>query len=169
MDGSHHRIAIVLAGSLVVAAAVALTGCSGGGSGTGDASQPSVNDQGYQVHAMHMADPETTAPPFASGTPELAAMYTFAYEHPEILSYIPCTCGCGAMGHLSNWNCYVKGIDADGGVTFEAHATGCQVCQEITTDVMRLWQRGSPLFEIRDYIDASYPGEQTPTEYPSGM
>ena len=172
MDGSHRGIAMVLAGSLAVAAAVSLTGCSGGGSasvGGSGSSESSVNELGYQVHAMHMADPETILPPFASGTPELTTLYTFAYQHPEVLSYMPCTCGCGPMGHMSNWNCYVKGIDANGVVTFDPHATVCLICQEITADVIASWQRGSPLTEIRDLIDASYPGVQTPTEYPSTM
>ena len=176
MQRSHHSVGTFLAGVLLVMAAGAFTACSDQGGapvgGSGDAAAPvepaQANEMGYQVHAQHTADPDTILPSFAS-TPELARLYTFAYEHPEVLSYIPCTCGCGAMGHNSNWNCYVKGIDANGVVTFDDHAVYCQVCQEITSDVITLWQRGSPLSEIRDTIDATYPGEQTPTEYPAGM
>lgn len=167
MGRTRRTIAMILAGSLAMAAALTLTGCAGGGSSP--ASEGSVNEMGYQTHAMHMADPGTVLPPFASRTPELSELYTFAYQHPEVLSYMPCTCGCGPMGHMSNWNCYVKGIDANGVVTFDPHATVCMICQEITADVIALWQRGSPLAEIRDHIDASYPGAQTPTEYPTGM
>ena len=177
MQRSHGTMRAVLAGVLLVMAAAAFTGCSGGDSGsvgggaaldrvTGDAG--SMNEMGYMTHTEHMADPGTILPSFAA-TPELARLYTFAYEHPEVMSFMPCTCGCGTMGHNSNWNCYVKGIDANGVVTFDDHATYCTVCQEITSDVITFWQRGSPLPEIRDAIDATYPGEQTPTEYPSGL
>lgn len=127
-----------------------------------------VNAMGFMVHTDHVADPTTVLPAFAS-TPKLARLYTFAMQHPEVLTYMPCTCGCGPMGHNSNWNCYVRSIDADGTVVFDEHAVGCPVCQDITEDVIRLWQRGSPLSEIRDYVDATYTGPQTPTDYPWGM
>ncbi len=176
----NHTIVTVLAGMLLVAGLGVSTGCSGGGSGPVGgieeapaegpiaADVPETTDMGYQVHAQHMADPDTSLPAFAS-TPELSRLYTFAYEHPEVLSYMPCTCGCGSMGHASNWNCYVKGIDASGVVTFDEHATICTICQEITADVIALWQRGSPLSEIREHVDANYPGPPTPTEYPVEM
>jgi len=104
-------------------------------------------------------------PAFAS-TPDLVRYYTFAYQHPEVLSYMPCSCGCATMGHASNWNCYVRSVDANGVVTFDQHATGCTICLDITSDVMRLYQRGSPLSQIRDFIDANYPDNQTPTDLP---
>ena len=171
----HRPVRMFLVAVLLVMATGAFSGCAGGGSepvggGGGapvEAPMPAT-DMGYMVHTDHVADPNTILPSYAS-TPELARLYTFAYEHPEVLSYMPCTCGCGPIGHNSNWNCYVKGIDANGVVTFDEHATYCSICLEITSDVITLWQRGSPLSEIRDAIDAKYPGEQTPTEYPVGM
>ena len=36
--------------------------------------------------------------------------YTFAVAHPEVLTQIPCYCGCGAIGHTSNYACYVSGV-----------------------------------------------------------
>ena len=178
MQGNRRFVRTVLAGVFVVTAAGTFTACSGGGSGPvgGGAAyegapvtvDPQTNAMGYMDHTDHPAHEATALPEYAS-TPELARLYTFAYEHPEVMSYMPCTCGCGAMGHNSNWNCYVKSIDANGVVTFDEHAVYCGVCQEITADVIRLWQRGSPLQEIRDYVDANYPGEQTPTDYPAGM
>jgi hypothetical protein len=177
MQRNRRLVRTVLAGVFVVAAAGSVTACSGGepapvgggaGEGAAQASGSPVNDMGYMVHTDHVAHEATTLPEYAS-TPELARLYTFAYEHPEVMTYMPCTCGCGAMGHNSNWNCYVKSIDANGAVIFDEHAVNCGVCQEITADVIRSWQRGSPLQEIRDFVDATYPGSQTPTDYPAGM
>jgi hypothetical protein len=37
--------------------------------------------------------------------PKVEAVYRYAVEHKETLQYIPCVCGCGAIGHLHNANC----------------------------------------------------------------
>ncbi len=38
--------------------------------------------------------------------------YQFAVEHPEVLDYIPCYCGCyEEAGHESNKNCFVDEIE----------------------------------------------------------
>lgn len=35
--------------------------------------------------------------------------YQFAVEHPEVLNYIPCYCGCYEEdGHTSNTDCFVE-------------------------------------------------------------
>jgi uncharacterized protein with PCYCGC motif len=50
------------------------------------------------------------------------AAYKFAAEHPEILSYIPCYCGCERSGHRGNEDCFVTARDAKGDVTeWEPH------------------------------------------------
>src|SRR4030065_536692 len=40
--------------------------------------------------------------------------YQFAVANPDILKQIPCYCGCGAMGHTSNYSCYVQSVDEKG-------------------------------------------------------
>lgn len=171
----RRTIAGFAVAGLLTAVAVGASACSSGGTapvggsvggGGSMGAMNEVNGMGYMVHTDHVADPATPLPGFA-GTPELARLYTFAMQHPEVLTYIPCTCGCGAMGHESVWNCYVRRIEADGTVVFDEHAAGCQICQDITRDAIGLWQRGSPLREIRDAIDAAYPGQRTPTDYPA--
>lgn len=82
--------------------------------------------------------------------------YQFAATNPEILSQIPCYCGCGAMGHTSNYACYVSGKDSQGLITYDLHALGCSICVDITQDTMRLLKQGKSLPEIRAYIDATY-------------
>jgi len=82
--------------------------------------------------------------------------YQFAAANPEVTQHIPCYCGCGAMGHTSNYSCYVAGDNADGSLKFDEHALGCSICVDITQDAMRLTKEGKAVAEIRQYIDATY-------------
>jgi hypothetical protein len=65
--------------------------------------------------------------PFDSGPPVrppdvVRAVYKFAAEHPEVLSYVPCYCGCEHQGHRGNDDCFVAGRNAKGDVTqWEPH------------------------------------------------
>jgi hypothetical protein len=60
------------------------------------------------------------------------------------------------MGHTSNYACYVQGSGPEGEITYDTHALGCSICVDITLDVMRLESEGTPLAEIRAYIDSTY-------------
>ena len=59
-------------------------------------------------------------PVFASQG-DVATLYRFAANEAEVLRFIPCTCGCGDLGHGSNRACYVK-EERDERVTFTSHA-----------------------------------------------
>lgn len=95
--------------------------------------------------------------------------YRFAVANPEVLTQVPCYCGCGAIGHTSNYACYVSGENGDGNLSFDAHALGCSICVDITQDTMRLLKQGKSVAEIRSYVDQTYsqygpsnmPGVQT--------
>ena len=73
-----------------------------------------------------------TAPPipnpgFAPGRPvdQTRAVYEFAGQHPEILKYVPCYCGCESTGHPHNESCFVKRRDASGNVVeWDPHGYG---------------------------------------------
>ena len=73
-----------------------------------------------------------TAPPlpqmgFAPGRPiDMArAAYDFAAQHPEVLKYVPCYCGCENEGHGDNESCFVKRRDARGNVIeWDMHGYG---------------------------------------------
>jgi len=82
--------------------------------------------------------------------------YQFAAANPEVMKHIPCYCGCGAMGHTSNYACYVSGVDANGKVNFDSHALGCSICVDITQDTMRLLKEGKSVAEIKTSIDQTY-------------
>lgn len=82
--------------------------------------------------------------------------YQFASISPDIMKDIPCYCGCGNVGHTSNYDCYVSGVDAQGNIQFDNHALGCSICVDITKDVMRMLQDGKSPQEARAYVDATY-------------
>jgi hypothetical protein len=82
--------------------------------------------------------------------------YVFAAAHPDVMTQIPCYCGCGAVGHTSNYACYVSDVDAAGTITYDMHALGCSICVDITRDTQRLLDEGMSVAEIRAEIDASY-------------
>jgi hypothetical protein len=66
--------------------------------------------------------PHGELPSFArTGGPKVEAVYRYAVEHGETLRYIPCVCGCGAIGHRNNAHCYVVERLADGAITFTSH------------------------------------------------
>ncbi len=63
-------------------------------------------------------DPEPPARPMDT----VRAAYKFAAEHPEVLSYVPCYCGCEHSGHRGNEDCFVTRRDDKGDVVeWEPH------------------------------------------------
>jgi hypothetical protein len=66
--------------------------------------------------------PPRELPSFARNSgAKVEAVYRYAVEHGEILEYIPCVCGCGAIGHRHNADCYVAERLPDGAITFTNH------------------------------------------------
>ena len=113
--------------------------------------------------------PLSSLPDFAQNArPAAQQAYQFAAANPELLENQPCYCGCNALGHLSNKDCYISDIDEAGAITFESHASGCGICVDITQDVMRLTREGQSQLEIRQYIDETYSkfGPSTDTPLP---
>jgi uncharacterized protein with PCYCGC motif len=82
--------------------------------------------------------------------------YQFAAANPDLMKQIPCYCGCGNIGHTSNFSCYVSDVDGQGEIAFESHALGCSICVDITQDVMRLSRQGKSPPVMRAYIDSTY-------------
>lgn len=82
--------------------------------------------------------------------------YQFNTANPNIMQDIPCYCGCGEIGHTSNYDCYVSDVDASGKITFDNHALGCSICVDITQDVMRMLNDGKSPQDARAYADATY-------------
>src|SRR5829696_2788529 len=82
--------------------------------------------------------------------------YQFSAAKPDVMKNIPCYCGCGNVGHTSNYDCYISNVDPQGNVTFDNHALGCSICVDITQDVIRMLRDGESPQEARAYVDATY-------------
>ncbi len=91
-----------------------------------------------------------------SAAVSVRSAYQFAAANPDLMKSIPCYCGCGRIGHTSNYSCYVSGVGADGTISYDNHALGCSLCVDITQDAMRLSREGKPVAAIRAYVDATY-------------
>jgi hypothetical protein len=92
--------------------------------------------------------------------------YQFAQMNQDVLEHIPCYCGCGAMGHTSNYSCFIAETNADGIVVYDEHALGCGICVDIAHDTMRLLAQGKDVDAIFAEIDNTYArfGPPTPLE-----
>jgi hypothetical protein len=119
-----------------------------------------------------------TAPPlpamgFAPVRPMdiVRATYDFAAQHPEILSFVPCYCGCGADGHKHNESCFIARRDAQGNVLeWDTHGFGCTICIDVAREAMQMYSSGADVVSIRAAIEKKWtPGNaagKTPTPFP---
>ena len=123
-----------------------LTGC-----GTSAAATTSSNVHDLKMAPMSMMPDEVKSAPLVT-----QQAYQFAVANPDIVQHIPCYSGCGAMGHTSNYACYVESVDAAGKVKFDGHALGCSICVDITQDAMRLSKQGQSPQDIKAYVDKTY-------------
>lgn len=58
-----------------------------------------------------------------AGPRDAAGAYRFAVERPDLLAQIPCYCGCNAMGHRNNLECFVRPGEGDQ-IAWEEHGAG---------------------------------------------
>jgi hypothetical protein len=105
---------------------------------------------------LAMAPMEDMPAEVQSAAVTVSDAYRFAAVNPDTLRSLPCYCGCGPIGHKSNYDCYIAGAEASGALSFDSHALGCGICVDITQDAMRLLQEGKSLTDIRAYVDSTY-------------
>jgi hypothetical protein len=102
--------------------------------------------------------------------PVVRQVYEFAARHPEVLSYIPCFCGCERVGHGANHDCFVKSRAANGRITeWDAHGMGCAVCLDVGRKAMTMFNQGMTVSAIRASIEREYSphfSTRTPTPQP---
>lgn len=97
------------------------------------------------------------------------AAYRFAAEHPEILKYVPCYCGCESTGHSGNETCFVKRRDAAGNVTeWDPHGYGCAVCIDVAREAEQLFRSGADAVAVRGAIERKWT-PKFPTKTPTPM
>jgi hypothetical protein len=139
----HKRQVLFLALAALLIFGGLTTDC--GGSAAGDAE-----------HRFDMASLADMPAEVQSAPVTVQQAYQFAVANPDILQKLPCYCGCGEIGHTSNYACYVAGREADGSVKYDPHALGCSICVDITWDAMRLLKQGKSVQDIRAYVDSAY-------------
>ena len=149
----HGRLqaCFLVAGLLITSSSAAA--CGGGPTAT--------PDQNVQPTVAAMSDAHAAAwaarPAYTHGTARTEEAYLYAMEHPLILKWIPCFCGCGGAGHGSNLDCYFEPSEG-GTIVFEEHASYCDICVDITLRTKELAASGSSLASIRTAIDAEFGG-----------
>lgn len=107
-------------------------------------------------HTYDMAPIEGMPAEVQSAPVTVQQAYQFAVANPDVITQLPCYCGCGPIGHTTNYSCYVSSVDEDGTITFDNHALGCSICVDITQDAERLLRDGKSVPEIRAYVDQTY-------------
>jgi hypothetical protein len=104
----HARLLLAL---LLVALVALLAACQS------DAAAPEAQE-------VQLAPASQLSAQVRSAPPVVQEAYRFAIANPDVLSKLPCYCGCGNMGHMSNLDCFVQEVKGDGSIVFESHALG---------------------------------------------
>ncbi|MBI4263149.1 MAG: hypothetical protein HY657_02135 [Acidobacteria bacterium] len=101
----------------------------------------------------------------------VVAAYQFAAEHPEILSYVPCFCGCERSGYVGNHDCFVRQRAQNGDVVaWDEHGVECAVCIDVATRARQMHASGGSVHDIRTVVDQEFARSpvRTPTPHPPG-
>src|SRR5512143_891687 len=101
-----------------------------------------------QASDLHMISMDQLDPAIKTAPQNVQTAYRFAVANPDVMKNIPCYCGCGSIGHTSNYSCYVVENQPTGKLVYDYHATGCSICVDITQDAMRLLKDGKSVPEI---------------------
>jgi hypothetical protein len=110
--------------------------------------------------------------PFAAYAPPrppevVTAAFHFAAEHPEVLSYVPCFCGCQQAGDKGNTDCFVRSRAANGDVIeWEPHGVECAVCIDVATRARQMHASGASVRDIRAAVEKEF-GPHFPTMTPT--
>jgi len=139
LSSKAHKLLFLLIVTALISTAV--SACSTSNSSDVQLSMASIDDMPMEVQSAPVAVQEA---------------YQFNATNRDIMEDIPCYCGCGSVGHTSNYDCYVSSVDDKATITFDYHALGCSICVDITQGVMRMLREGKSPQEARAYIDATY-------------
>lgn len=107
-------------------------------------------------HSVQMAPLDMLPQEMQDAPSRVREAYQFAVANPGALQNVPCYCGCGAIGHASNYSCFVKNTDSNGKAVFDQHALGCSLCVDIAQDVLRLTKEGKSPGDIKSFVISNY-------------
>ncbi|MEK3808418.1 PCYCGC motif-containing (lipo)protein [Metabacillus sp. SLBN-84] len=144
--------------------------------------QESAGNENHEDHSSHSSfknsgdiREETPSaevlPAFLDKQPdEIKTLYAAAARHEDLLSYMPCYCGCGeSAGHKDNGDCFINERKEDGTIVWDDHGTKCGVCLEIAAKAIIEREKGTSVKEVRQMIDEQYKegyAEPTDTKLP---
>jgi hypothetical protein len=87
-----------------------------------------------------------TLPPDIFQDAKAREAYQTAREIPEVLSELPCFCGCMTThGHKNNLFCFM-----------DEHGSACEICMDIALDAGTMHRNGASIDEIEGNIRAKY-------------
>jgi len=92
--------------------------------------------------------------------------YAFAIARPDVADWMPCYCGCVAMNHRNNTDCYLRPRENGMPVVFDEHASYCGVCVDITLLSKTMIGEGRSLPEIRAVVDGQFGSIAAGTDTP---
>ena len=108
-----------------------------------------------------------TRPGYVSALPAAGqAAYAFALARPDVLQWLPCYCGCTAMGHRSNLDCFFQRREVAGSYSYEEHASYCDICVRTANMASQMLLDGSTIGQIRTAVDGSFGGSAPGTDTP---
>jgi len=155
----HVRVASVALFALLLVSGPAFAACTGAHATTPDAGSAAALPTMHGDMPMDGASVAWTGrPAYVRANATTEAAYAFAIQHPQIVGWMPCYCGCEAMGHGSNLDCYFKHGQPGDKPVFEEHASFCEICVDITLKAKQLNAEGKSLREIRQVIDQTFGG-----------
>jgi Protein of unknown function with PCYCGC motif len=170
------RLRLIALGVTLIAAGALMAACSSDGETTQatlKAPMSSVPQAPPQPLSFQVAAdlPPVPGNIYTAARPAevVKAAYLFAAQHPEVLQYMPCFCGCERGGHRGNDDCFVSARDAAGKPSqWEQHGMVCEVCLDVATQARQMHNSGASLTTIRDAIEKKYAGApgHTPTPLP---
>lgn len=99
----------------LVFSTIVITGCSSLESQENEQEQPPNKSEQVQPKLEYtMGSNDWSVVTDLTDNPKILEAYQFAVEHPEVLDYMPCYCGCYEEdGHTSNTNCFVDSVQGD--------------------------------------------------------
>lgn len=93
----------------IIASATLLVACS---SNTEEMATEGHKPQNEPVLQYKIGSNDWSVVTSVTDSKEILEAYQFAVEHPEVLDYMPCYCGCYEEdGHTSNTDCFVDKIE----------------------------------------------------------
>ena len=167
--------------ALMLSGTVLLGGCSGNHPAVSERQEAEASSHGHEGHSgqtmlvngdtREITSSVDILPSFLDNqSEEIRTVYGIAAQIQDVLSWIPCYCGCGdSAGHKNNLNCFINEAREDGSIEWDDHGTRCGVCLTIAVESAQMKQDGKSLTEIRSAIDEKYKtgyAKPTPTPMP---